>query len=623
MSFHKIVSVEVDEGFLQGLQIRFADHLTCVIGSRGCGKTTLLQFLRYVLNQPPAVAPTGDDKRRLDKNLKSGCVRIVVENSSGQRYVVQRYCNEPPKVFEESTARAIVEGWDDLFRVDYFTHEEITRVAEEPGEQLELLDSFVSKELAELEAQRATLERQLEQLAKAIADDRGKASEFQGVDEQITSNSERLAKLKPSDAALNALKEAAIAGQVARAKEADRLGRLVQILQESREELLRSLAAVAGRLDEVFAAEQLAGENGSILRPLSTGLSSLAVSVRATLEDLVRQVEVQQNAASTAIGQLKERHLVQDVQAEVTLRQDVEARERLRLEREQAELQAKQARSSALEASCTKALDERNRLVNELAQVVDRRTALRQEQVSRLNATLESRFGVKFELMGGGNTTAYRARLEGVLRGTSKQGQRGLRDIAAKLLCLEPRALARYVLGGLRSALAVASKLSEDQAAWVIQHLATHEGLLGIQATTNDDTVQLYFNVNDTWKVSQELSTGQKCSAVLPVLMLQADRPLIADEPEGHLDQRTLVERLVQQIRDMNGKRQLIIATHNPNIVTLGDDGDTKVVVLACEKADRAKATQGTVDGMRREIETLLEGGKEAFKKRGDLYARP
>src|SRR5687767_10057925 len=98
VSFHKIISLEIDDGFLKGTKIDFADHLTCVIGSRGSGKTTILEFLRYALNEsiPPQV------KRLIDKNLKPGRLQLVVEDAEGRRFVIERLCNEPPKVFEGS-----------------------------------------------------------------------------------------------------------------------------------------------------------------------------------------------------------------------------------------------------------------------------------------------------------------------------------------------------------------------------------------------------------------------------------------------------------------------------------------------------------------------------------------
>lgn len=617
MSFHKIVSLEVDDGFLKGTKIDFAGHLTCVIGSRGSGKTTILEFLRYALNEsiPPHV------KKLIDKNLKPGRLQLVVEDAEGRRFVIERLCNEPPKVFEgKPGGRALVEGWQDIFEADVFTQADVAQVAEDQLKQRDLLDSFIAGELASLAGQRMTLERQLEQLVVTIKADTKAAAELIGVDEQITENAKQLEKLKPADPALDAAKAKAIAAQVHRKKEADLLVDLTRRLRDAEVLVRQATTAVAAKLRGVIPEEVMAGENAGLLRAVVDGVRATTEFTASSLDAIAQRLANEQQQAIGVQTRLHQAHAEQNVAADEVLRQDVAARERLTLEKQQADLAARLGQYRALQTSKRDALALRQRLVDDLAKVIDDRSAARRRQVKTLNDALEEPFGVHFVLKPGADTEALEERLDGALRGSNKRGQK---EIVQRLVKLEPRTIGKHVLGAMRQALAKESGLTEDQASWVVGHLADHDDLLSIQATTNDDIVLVEFNVNGEWKPTQDLSTGQKCSAILPILMLQGERPLVADEPEGHLDQRTLVRRLVDQIKSMKGKRQIIVATHNPNIVTLGDAGDTAVVVLACDSGDRATLTQGSVDGMRREIETLLEGGKLAFQKRGDLYARP
>ena len=51
---HKIRSMAVSGGFLEGARLDFADGLNCIIGGRGTGKTTVLEFIRYLLGPMPA-----------------------------------------------------------------------------------------------------------------------------------------------------------------------------------------------------------------------------------------------------------------------------------------------------------------------------------------------------------------------------------------------------------------------------------------------------------------------------------------------------------------------------------------------------------------------------------------
>src|SRR5207244_974987 len=111
VAFHRIISLEVDDGFLKDARVEFAGHLTCVIGSRGSGKTTLLELVRYALNAAPAEPVPTPLKKFLEKTLKPGRIRLVVEDASARRFVIERLCNEPPKVFEgPPSGRAIVDG---------------------------------------------------------------------------------------------------------------------------------------------------------------------------------------------------------------------------------------------------------------------------------------------------------------------------------------------------------------------------------------------------------------------------------------------------------------------------------------------------------------------------------
>src|SRR5689334_25272567 len=99
---HRIRSLEVTGGFLQGIKMDFSDGLNCVIGGRGTGKTTVLEALRFVLDRMPN--ETVDRRRRetldrlLQANLGDGSVKVELETAEGIRYFVQRAFSEVPQV---------------------------------------------------------------------------------------------------------------------------------------------------------------------------------------------------------------------------------------------------------------------------------------------------------------------------------------------------------------------------------------------------------------------------------------------------------------------------------------------------------------------------------------------
>jgi hypothetical protein len=60
---HQIVSLTIEGGFLDGVTLDFVDGLNCVIGGRGAGKTTVLEFLRYILGLMPDRGPARRARR--------------------------------------------------------------------------------------------------------------------------------------------------------------------------------------------------------------------------------------------------------------------------------------------------------------------------------------------------------------------------------------------------------------------------------------------------------------------------------------------------------------------------------------------------------------------------------
>ncbi len=79
------------------------------------------------------------------------------------------------------------------------------------------------------------------------------------------------------------------------------------------------------------------------------------------------------------------------------------------------------------------------------------------------------------------------------------------------------------------------------------------------------------FEVRYDKRVLNETSFGQKCTAVLVVLLSLGNNPIIIDEPEAHLDSALIANYLVALIKEQKQKRQIIFATHNANFVLNAD----------------------------------------------------
>lgn len=114
----------------------------------------------------------------------------------------------------------------------------------------------------------------------------------------------------------------------------------------------------------------------------------------------------------------------------------------------------------------------------------------------------------------------------------------------------------------------------------------------------------------------QQASAGQRAAAMLAFLLSYGDEPLVLDQPEDDLDNHMIYSLIVRQIRANKLRRQLIVVTHNPNIVV---NGDAELVQAFDFKGGQCVVTvSGALQdaAVREEVCHVMEGGQEAFRRR-------
>jgi len=120
----------------------------------------------------------------------------------------------------------------------------------------------------------------------------------------------------------------------------------------------------------------------------------------------------------------------------------------------------------------------------------------------------------------------------------------------------------------------------------------------------------------DDFKELEKGSAGQKAAAMLAFLLSHGTTPLIIDQPEDDLDSELIYSLIVQHIVDKKRQRQLILVTHNANIVVNGDAELVHALGFGGDQI-RLQASGGLGQkAIRNKICSIMEGGKIAFKKR-------
>ncbi|HHK6179293.1 TPA: AAA family ATPase, partial [Streptococcus pneumoniae] len=141
----------------------------------------------------------------------------------------------------------------------------------------------------------------------------------------------------------------------------------------------------------------------------------------------------------------------------------------------------------------------------------------------------------------------------------------------------------------------------------------------------------------------EQMSPGKKAFIVLKLILEFSDSkiPVLIDQPEDSLDNRAIYSELTKYIKKTKKNRQIIIVTHNPNIVV---SGDAENIIVANQQSDNSPNQNGKkfdyVNGalenrnndstsefilqkynIREHVCDILEGGEDAFIKRENKYS--
>jgi ABC-type multidrug transport system ATPase subunit len=120
----------------------------------------------------------------------------------------------------------------------------------------------------------------------------------------------------------------------------------------------------------------------------------------------------------------------------------------------------------------------------------------------------------------------------------------------------------------------------------------------------------------------ENYSIGQKSTALIAFVLAHQDKKLfIIDQPEDDLDNHTVAKEIIGRIRQLKPSTQFIFATHNPNILVLGDS-EQVVICQYHDDENRIEFRRGSIDSpnIQQTAINIMEGGQEAFDRRKNVY---
>ena len=606
-------------GFLSGLVVDFAAGLNCIIGEKGVGKTSIIEFIRYVLN----LFADGLDSQAKKQhkafilgNLGGGRIELEVKTGDGMTYRISRVADEAPVVL---TADGQATGMTlaSLFPAMIQSLHEMETVAVDAASQLRLIDSFDEPRIQELDLQIRQLKSPLDVNATSMAD-----AQF-----ELSSLSDQLAELDPLEHELARMAtagggrqedvEEGYAARSLREQEKETINEVQRLFAERIEHLETQDGQFMKRISNVFMASVLDGPNGKRLSQMNDRIWMDQVIVGLKLDDLVNELKAQHGRLQHEADAFAKIHDEQEIAFRKILErheeQQGQSQARLVLQKKRDDLLAKKRHRDEVAKRLVELKQQRQQLFDEVIRLKDLRFDVRHRIVTWMSKELDSNL-IRVSIFQDGDRETYREFLEEKLTKSGTQK----RAVAGKLVNrYSPEELAEKVKQQDVHALMQDSKLNENQARGVLECLSPLPILLTLEGLDLTDRPLIELK-DGVYKPSAELSSGQRCTAILPILLLSTEGPLLMDQPDDSLDNRFVFGTIVKLVREIKKHRQLIFVMHHPNIPVLADA--EQMLVMTSNGTHATLQKSGTVDACREDIIRILEGGREAFDERERRY---
>jgi len=558
----RIVGMHVVGSFVPDTWIAFNESLSALIGAKGSGKTALLECLRFVLNTKVPADRVDNVRRHVAHVLgSSGYVECLVEKDSGARYLVTRRADSPDRIVitdESGGTRVANPSEGMLFSVSILGWHEIEAVADQADARISLLDRIGNP-------------REIQMLYEEIRQFVERARDHLPILQR---------QLKHLDALLQELWDLR--------KKRNALARLEQgdllDLQRQYEWFLQTEQKIEGLRGDLDLRKGLVTESTDSRLSVDIGVPPDVTAAGKAIPALAEVTEAldsnRENESKTAAALDASLARVQDVTAVASARVTesfAEFREAIytpkvnALPPEDRQILTKQIqvleetkRLPLVEKLCVDLLAEVTSLSTQLRDLCqhvcskrDQIVAKREGIVSALNAELES---IRLKFLRSTNQLARN-------RFQAKHGADGANFVGylqgfGKLEAYQ----------NLIELFETIASLRIDQGDWDVKEILWDVRFLDLLDVADDDDVEISLQVGKAGLVPiQNLSAGQRCVAVFPLLLRNTRGPLVIDQPEDNLDNRYIADIIAPDLLRRKQQQQFLVTSHNANLVVLTD----------------------------------------------------
>ncbi len=645
-------------GFLRGLDLPFNPRLNCLIGGRGTGKSAIIEVLRYLWDQKPLYP---DEKT--DEEMRSFVEVFFPESAEATleltkehaRYRILRRGRDAPRIERQETDGTWLPCPNlhprDLFHLDVYGQKEVLSASKNVRSQLDLLDRLIGGAVDRLKRERDNLLIELRRNREAII----------ALYDQIEQLNRRLEDKARIEEQLRQYQQAGLGEKAQQKRLYDREAQGWEIASRQLDEATQTLRdaqdQVRFKLDYLNDEELSPLPNRDSLAMLRARLEQLSSVLRNDLAQAQQHVTQARTDIKADQSEWEKKRDAFEDEYRMALRQlpGLTPDSVTRLERERMQLDLVERDVSRLRDEIHNLLEVRKELLRRLLDNGRQQFETRQHKANEISTSLSPR--VRLRVTEGGDLEWIVEQLHRYLSG-SKLREGDYQSIArAAIPSILPMLAAveaadrdtpadlRVYQPWLSTTLSLLPEPSK--AAKLIEYLSMPERL-EFDEQQPSDRVTIELNIaregeHENWRplgrrLGEGVSVGQGCTAILSIILLESDRPLIIDQPEDDLDNRFIYDDVVQILRRERDRRQVLVATHNANIPVAGD-AEFVVALDTQEETARDRtdlrckiAASGFIDKddldydnhdmkqMWWHVSQILEGGKTAFELRQQKY---
>lgn len=624
----ELLAVRWQGGFLDGIELRLNPNLNVLIGGRGTGKSTIVESIRYAMG----MSPSGEDAihahetliRHVLKEATTVSILIRTHSPGVHDYWIERIVPNPPQVKELDGSVSALRPLDVVSGLEIFGQHEIAEMVRNRAQLTSLLHRFAPDQSA-LAARKAELQTKLQRSRSRLVE----------LSEELQQIDDRLSVLPGLKETLQRYKDSGLEEKL---KDRALLMREERILRTAAERVEAVNAVVAqlrasAHLDVAFVSESALQDipMADSLREIRHALEGLGRAIVSAAESILSASAKTKAEVSGVEKHWQQAKVDRQAAYEATLRELQKAAGTIdaggfgRLHKQICDLEPLGERRDLIRRDLDALRKSRTQLLAEWEQSKAEHFQLLSGAAKKLSRQVEWRVRVTVEL--GADRSLLLNLLQQELEGTTKPIYERL--IAAEGFSLP--ALVTACRAGTED-LQETFGLTPAQADRLCR--AGESVFMRIEELDFPVTTKLELNLSEPnqppeWRPLEQLSKGQKATAVLLLLLLESDAPLIVDQPEDDLDNRFISDGIVPKIRVGKQRRQFIFATHNANIPVLGDaelitaleaSGEPGAGVPA--QARLSTGGIGSIDNatVRQLVGEILEGGEAAFEMRRMKY---